>query len=312
MAAVFHSLPPKITKRFIKTDESIHLDPTITVTPPFPRKVFHFLKEAGLGIGNMHTPLFWDDVDNQRNLLIVDVGACDGVDWSIPALKNRGHTVVAFEPVNAGRFRAKITENGLTDDLTEIHIPVGSNPNFPSSIMESASSIPKYPLGGKGHIFLFEACVSNSTAGVEMFSSGELASLVSQDFYSNDHFGNAKSAMLPSVRLDSVIAQDIHLLKIDTQGHEYGVLLGARKIFENYRVNMVELEFWPKGMNQGGTNAVKVLDFLHSFGFVCFDYSRNKHVPADRPSDFEGFVKKFEISDDSFGLWDELLCYNFS
>jgi hypothetical protein len=112
--------------------------------------------------------------------------------------------------------------------------------------------------------------------------------------------------------LDSVIAQDIHLLKIDTQGHEYGVLLGARKIFENYRVNMVELEFWPKGMNQGGTNAVKVLDFLHSFGFVCFDYSRNKHVPADRPSDFEGFVKKFEISDDSFGLWDELLCYNFS
>jgi hypothetical protein len=277
-----------------------------------PRKVFHFLKEAGLGIGNMHTPLFWDDIDNQRHLLIVDVGACDGTDWSIPAVKNRGHTVIAFEPMNAGRFRSKIGEHGLSDRITEIAISPGSLPDFPGFLRASGAFPPVYPLGGDGQIFFFEACVSNSSGSVEMFSTGELASLVSQDFYKDENFGNAKSKNLPSVRLDSVVSQDVHLLKIDTQGHEYGVLLGAQKLFENYRVNMVELEFWPKGMAHGGTDAVKVLDFLHSHGFICFDYARNNHIPADRPSDFEGFVKRFQMSEDPFGLWDELLCYNVS
>ena len=51
------------------------------------RKVFHFLKEAGYGIGNMQAPQFFDDVDEQQDLLIIDVGACDGSDWAVPAAK---------------------------------------------------------------------------------------------------------------------------------------------------------------------------------------------------------------------------------
>jgi FkbM family methyltransferase len=276
------------------------------------KKVFHFLKEAGLGIGNMQPPPFWDDVDNQRNLLIVDVGACDGVDWSVPAVQKRGHTVVAFEPVNAGRFRSHIAGSGLQDRFTEIPVKAGSLPEFPVSLQSSASSIPTYPLGGEGHIYFFESCVSNDTSKVTMFSSGEMASLVPQDFYDPGSLGSGQNVDLPSLRLDTIIAQDVHLLKIDTQGNEYRVLLGAQKLFENYRVNMVELEFWPKGMAKGGANAVHVLEFLHSHGFICFDYARNKHVPANRPSDFEGFVQQFLMSDDKFGLWDELLCYNVS
>jgi FkbM family methyltransferase len=287
--------------------------PPVVVSCMFPpRKVLHFLKEAGLGIGNMQSPSFWDDVDNQRNLLIVDVGACDGKDWTAPAVQKRGHTVVAFEPVNAVRFRNHIHANGLQSRFTQIPVKPGTMPEFPSSLQSPTSSIPTYPLGGDGHIYFFEACVSNATSTVEMFSSGELASLVSQDFYPDQTFGNGKSVNVPALRLDTIIAQDVHLLKIDTQGHEYGVLLGAQKLFENYRVNMVELEFWPKGMAQGGSNAVHVLEFLHSHGFICFDYSRNKHIPADRPSDFEGFVNQFTNSDDKFGLWEELLCYNIT
>ena len=103
----------------------------------------------------------------------------------------------------------------------------------------------------------------------------------------------------------------MHLLKIDTQGHELGVLRGAQRLFEEERINMVELEFWPKGMTAGGANAVEVLDFLHSFGFMCFDYSRNKHIPPNRPSDFEGFVASFDGGrDNGFGAWDELVCFH--
>lgn len=287
----------------------VPLDPPV-VYPP--KKVFHFLKEAGHGIGNMQPPQFWDDIDNQRNLLIIDVGACDGGDWSIPAVQKRGHTVLAFEPVNAERFRNQIKGNGMLDRFTEIPVKAGSLPEFPSSFLTPASSIPRYPLGGQGHIYFFESCVSSSTSKVSMYSSHELASMVPQDFHSAEGFGNAQSVDIPALRLDTIVAQDVHLLKIDTQGHEYGVLLGAQKLFEQYRVNMVELEFWPKGMAQGGSNAVQVLEFLHSHGFICFDYSKNMHIPANRPSDFEGFVKQFTVSDDKFGLWEELLCYNVS
>lgn len=283
-----------------------------TVNPP--KKVLHFLKEAGHGIGNMQPPQFWDDIDNQRNLLIVDVGACDGVDWSIPAVQKRGHTVLAFEPLNAERFKNQIRGSGLQDRFTEIPVKPGSLPEFPSSLIasDSGSLIPRYPLGGQGHIYFFQSCVSSSTSKVNMYSSHELASMIPQDFHSAEGFGNSQSVDIPALRLDTIVAQDIHLLKIDTQGHEYGVLLGAQKLFEQYRVNMVELEFWPKGMAQGGSDAVQVLEFLHSHGFICFDYSKNMHIPANRPSDFEGFVKQFTISDDKFGLWEELLCYNVS
>ena len=70
-----------------------------------PRKVYHFLKEAGYGIGNMQAPQFFDDVDEQRGRLIIDVGACDGSEWAVPAAKKRGHTVLAFEPMPANRER---------------------------------------------------------------------------------------------------------------------------------------------------------------------------------------------------------------
>ena len=116
---------------------------------------------------------------------------------------------------------------------------------------------------------------------------------------------------VPAVRLDSIVSgQDIHLLKIDTQGHELAVLRGARRLLEQGRVRMVALEFWPRGMAAGGLDAVEALDLLHACGFVCFDYSRNRHVPPARPSDFEGFVASFDPArDGGFGAWDDLVCF---
>ena len=268
-----------------------------------PRKVFHFLKEAGYGIGNMQSPQFFKDIDEQRGLLVVDVGACDGSDWAVPAATDRGHTVLAFEPIPANRDRFMQTVRGKgIEDRTVLVDP-------------TSSSIPtSWPLDGTGRIFLFAACVSNFTGKVKMFSQSELASLIPQDFYSP--LGGIESAKetneIPAIRLDSIISgQNIHLLKIDTQGHELGVLKGAQRLFEEHRINMVELEFWPKGMAVGGVNAVEVLDFLHGHGFLCFDFSKNRHIPGNRPSDFEGFVASFDGSrDNGFGAWDELICYH--
>jgi hypothetical protein len=109
--------------------------------------------------------------------------------------------------------------------------------------------------------------------------------------------------MLPrEMRLDSIISsQDIHLLKIDTQGNELAVLQGASLLLTENRSNVIELEFWPKGMGVGGVDAVDLLNYLHKYGFICFDYSRNKHITGDRASDFDEFVSSFDgLRDNGF------------
>lgn len=269
-----------------------------------PRKVYRFLKDAGFGIGNMQAPLFFDDVDELRGLLIVDVGACDGSDWSVPAVKKRGHTVLAFEPMpgNQERFMQTVRDNGL-EGVTEV-----------VQVLEGAGKHWHVQLGGK--IYLFPAGVSNRTGAIKMHAAGELASMHPQDFYPESDLNRGQTALdVPVVTLDSVLGgrgEGVHLLKIDVQGHELGVLQGARRLFEEGRINMVNLEFWPKGMSAGGEEGgVAVLDFLHGYGFMCFDYSRNRHVPADRPSRFEEFVASFDGGrDHGFGAWDELVCFH--
>ena len=266
-----------------------------------PRKVFHFLKEAGYGIGNMQAPQFFDDVDEQRGLLIIDVGACHGSDWAVPSAKKRGHTVLAFEPMPANRERFMDTvRNNDMQDKTEI------------VNLSSLGTAPIWPIHSDGKVFLFAACVSDKVEIVQLYAEGELASIYPQNFYPASSLNTGKQPInVQALTLDSIVAnQDVHILKIDTQGHELSVLRGARRLFEEARINIVELEFWPKGMEAGGVNPVEVLDYLHGFGFMCFDYSRNRHIPSDRASDFEGFVASFDGSRDSgFGAWDELVCF---
>jgi FkbM family methyltransferase len=262
-----------------------------------PRKVFHFLKELGYGIGNMETPQVWDDIDEQRGLLVVDVGACDGSDWSIPASVKRGHTVLAFEPMpsNVERFMQTARSQGVEAKTRRLEI------NAPPR---------NWPLDGAGQIFLFQACVSNFSGTTLMYSENEMASVVPQDFYANAN--ERRSHEVQTVRLDSIILnQDIHILKIDTQGNELAVLRGASRLLAENRINIIELEFWPQGMEAGGVRTLDVLDYLHQHGFICFDYSRNRHIPPNRASDFEGFVASFDRQlGQGFGAWDELICFN--
>lgn len=33
--------------------------------------------------------------------------------------------------------------------------------------------------------------------------------------------------------------------------------------------------------------------FFSTHGFQCFDWAAHKHIPGDRPNNFEGFVDSF-------------------
>lgn len=71
--------------------------------------------------------------------------------------------------------------------------------------------------------------------------------------------------------------------------------------------------------------AICVLRFFEENGFICFDWTKNEHIPLERPSDFESFARTFlelcppeyncKCQDDrcfrqDCGKWDELLCVN--
>ena len=155
--------------------------------------------------------------------------------------------MLAFEPMpaNRERFMDTVKNNGMQDKTEIVNL-------------SSLGTAQTWPLNSDGQIFLFEACVSDKVETVQLHAAGELASIHSQDFYPISDLNTGKQPInVQAVRLDSIVAnQDVHLLKIDTQGHELSVLRGARRLFEEACINIVELEFWPKGVEAVGENAM--------------------------------------------------------
>jgi FkbM family methyltransferase len=282
---------------------------TIVAVPP--RKVGRLMQDIGVTTGNAAEPPFFGETRTKRNLLVVDIGCNDGSDYAIPAVLKNGHTVLAFDPMRANVEALELNANAhnLGGRLTRSDASMG-NTTTP------------YPLTPEGRIYLFEAAVSDANGHRTMHhgpaSNGRMDSLVQQDFYGQAPTAGPESNII-AVRLDAVVAQDVYILKIDTQGHELQVLLGATQLFLNFRVQIVVLEFWPKGMLQGGGDPLRVLDLLRSFGFACFDISA-EYLPASRPDDFEGFVAAFNTATQAiqdpqkraFGAWEDLFCYNMS
>jgi len=54
-----------------------------------------------------------------------------------------------------------------------------------------------------------------------------------------------ESIMIPSVRLEEVVKQDVLLLKVDVEGWEWSVLQGAAKLLKGFKVENVIMEYSP-------------------------------------------------------------------
>jgi FkbM family methyltransferase len=61
----------------------------------------------------------------------------------------------------------------------------------------------------------------------------------------------------------------IDLIKIDTEGHEYSVLMGAEKMFGNSAIGAVQFEFG-KGMIYARTFLKDFYEFFNKYGFELF------------------------------------------
>jgi len=87
--------------------------------------------------------------------------------------------------------------------------------------------------------------------------------------YHGDKIGIKKTIQVDQVRLDSVIKEEIDVLKFDLQGYELEALKGCTKIFEKTRLILLEVEFVYIYENQPLFAEIDM--FLRSKGFALFN-----------------------------------------
>ena len=86
---------------------------------------------------------------------------------------------------------------------------------------------------------------------------------------------------MPVRTLDSLVpaGQEVVLLKVDAQGYDYHVLLGAAQLLAEKRIHRVVAEIFPMHTPGGAETVVLMVEFLNRMGYVC----SRCNVPADNP-----------------------------
>ena len=76
---------------------------------------------------------------------------------------------------------------------------------------------------------------------------------------------------VPVRRLDSIFEPDqISVMKIDVEGYEPFVLLGAEKIIRNQDVDIIT-EYCPPAMLEAGASLASYLDYMENCGFMAYE-----------------------------------------
>mmetsp|Transcript_48664 Transcript_48664/g.136908 ORF Transcript_48664/g.136908 Transcript_48664/m.136908 type:complete len:166 (-) Transcript_48664:209-706(-) len=98
----------------------------------------------------------------------------------------------------------------------------------------------------------------------------------------------------------TVIMHVHHVPAYHSQGHEPHVAAGAKELFAQKRVHFVNMEFGPAMMaknfspdepkHEPGVAAIKLLELMHSSGFICYEWTNSREVSPDISRDFKSFV----------------------
>lgn len=184
---------------------------------------------------------------------IVDVGANEGF-YSLclgklaKAVDNR---ILAFEPLpaNLELLRGSVKINGLTETIEVVPTALGNR---------------------QGEVTLF---VPQSGYGSYATTVSEVAS------------DTAESVSVPIDTLDRSLetrgTRPISLIKIDVEGAEYDVLLGASKLIKAHRPAIfLELEMHRQPGGQVGVD--KIVEFLSKHGYTLHSHTRGAQI---RPFD---------------------------
>jgi FkbM family methyltransferase len=121
---------------------------------------------------------------------------------------------------------------------------------------------------GVKNVSLFNAAVA-SQPGKLSFRAGRFNR--GDNRIVSDQMPRSGAVEVNAIPLDqAVTAGQLNLLKVDVQGFEVEVLVGARRLLESNPDLMILLEFWPHGLRLAGHSPEKLLDILYKAGFSLF------------------------------------------
>lgn len=178
--------------------------------------------------------------------LLLDIGALDGKN-AIAFAKSGVHRVYSFEPTPAKipRIRDNLHNAGVAQNVT-----------------------------------LFNLALANYSGETELWvQGGALGS--PQDQLGKPKWKGGRKTTVRVDTLDNIVGLSDRVLyaKIDTQGQDPLVLLGAEALLRSRRLQYLAFEVWPGGSSSGLYS--RAVTELHQLGYRCHDCAR----PFRRPTD---------------------------
>lgn len=192
-----------------------------------------------------------DALAKQPPGLVLDVGAFDGADAVNYA--SAGHSVISFEPTPSKRrsIIERIRRSGL-----------GANITFVPKAVSNVSGTIKFA-SHKG------------TAQVDQIDPPWLSAATNLSASLHIHPSQFRSISVPVTTLDEAAGDGpVLFVKIDTQGHDGLVVMGARRLISERRVRFLSMEVSPKLTNAPG-GYVESVRLLEANGYSCMDCTKN-------------------------------------
>jgi FkbM family methyltransferase len=91
-----------------------------------------------------------------------------------------------------------------------------------------------------------------------------------------DPRNNNRTISVPAVKLDDKVKGRVDFIKIDVEGAEFKVILGALNILKSNNRLKILSEFYPKGIKMNGMNPEEYLSVLESSGFKFYDINQKR------------------------------------
>jgi FkbM family methyltransferase len=184
------------------------------------------------------------------NKTALDIGANIGL-YSLAMTDAGFGKVHAFEPISVtySRLCANVWRNGAANTIIPHRIAIGKGDSKVSLVYEKGSP-------ATSHL------VSTSEAG---------ATIESVDITSLDRFSELSGI------------DEIDLVKIDVEGMEIEVLLGAEQLLKEQRIKVGLIEVCPRNLERYGVGVADLLEILKRFGYrlAFLDKSGFANVPAE-------------------------------
>lgn len=220
---------------------------------------------------------FLECIAKTHPMFCIDIGANVGR-YSEYILENSGSQVIAFEPLPGAYQKLQLLQNRFKSRFVIENMGCAEK-----------SGVRKLHYGTESSEL---ASFSTEVKGIDYVGSSNINEMVVAITSLDDYF--ALKPDIPGGRCD--------LLKIDTEGYEFEVLVGSLKFIEKFRPRVIQIEFNLHHLFRGHS-LKSISDLLTDYKLFRILPNRNGFVPCDSNS-FTSNI--FQYSNYIFVTYDSL------